>query len=69
MARRLSLQIAGVIAENTFTSIADMVNHLFPVLKPFKWFLTMHFESVKLAPVLKQPVLLISVRIQWQESL
>ena len=58
----LACQIRGVIVENTFLSIDDMVNHLFPVLTPFKWFLNMHYPSGDRAPNLTQPVLLISVR-------
>lgn len=55
-------QVRGVIVENTFLSIDDMVGQLFPVLAPFKWFLNMHYPSGDRVANLTQPVLLISVR-------
>ena len=30
-------KIKGIILEITFTSISDMVDKVFPFLKPFKW--------------------------------
>jgi len=36
---KLNLKIKGLILENTFSSMGDMVDHLFPMVKNFKRFL------------------------------
>ena len=37
LASQKSNQIRGVILENGFTSIGDMVDHLMPMVAKFKW--------------------------------
>eukprot|EP00529_Nitzschia_sp_RCC80_P031057 CAMPEP_0113474692 /NCGR_PEP_ID=MMETSP0014_2-20120614/18722_1 /TAXON_ID=2857 /ORGANISM="Nitzschia sp." /LENGTH=367 /DNA_ID=CAMNT_0000367561 /DNA_START=57 /DNA_END=1160 /DNA_ORIENTATION=- /assembly_acc=CAM_ASM_000159 len=50
--------VAGVIVENTFKSIDSMVDHLMPVVAPFKSLvLRMHWDSSKIVPTLESPVL------------
>ena len=50
--------VAGVIVENTFKSIDSMVDHLMPVVAPFKSLvLRMHWDSAKIVPTLTIPVL------------
>lgn len=52
---------AGVILENTFTSVSDMVDVVFPVLSYFKWaVLSIKWPSVDLIKTMRQPVLFIS---------
>ena len=51
----------GIILENTFTSVSDMVDVVFPVLSYFKWaVLRIRWASVELIPTLRQPMLFIS---------
>lgn len=55
--------LAGIILENTFTSISDMVDVVMPWLSPFKaWVLRMHWPTGELLPRLPGgiPLLLIS---------
>ena len=56
-------QVAGVIVENTFLSIAHMVDHLFPILAPFKFLLRLHYKTHDRVQSLPHPVLLVSVRL------
>jgi abhydrolase domain-containing protein 13 len=53
-----NIPIAGVIVENTFTSIAAMVDHLMPVIAVFKGLiLKMRWDSLSIVPDLTCPVL------------
>jgi len=40
-------KVCAVLLENTFTSIDDLVDILFPVLKPFKFLLRNHWPSLR----------------------
>lgn len=55
--------VKGVIAENTFTSISDMVNSVFPILNIVlikKYFLRLRWQTDKILDQIKCPILLIS---------
>jgi len=57
-AERESIPLAGVIVENTFLSISDMVDHLMPVVAPFKGLvLRIGWDSTKIVPYLRTPIL------------
>jgi pimeloyl-ACP methyl ester carboxylesterase len=52
---------AGVIVENTFTSIADMVDHLMPIVAPLKSLvLRIGWDSSKIVPKLTCPTLFLA---------
>ena len=51
--------IQGVILENTFTSIADMIDSIFPYLRYFKYFQKNHWRSIDLIQKLTAPILFI----------
>jgi fermentation-respiration switch protein FrsA (DUF1100 family) len=58
---KLKPNIRGVILENTFSSMGDMVDHLFPALKSIKsLLLTNHWPSRDRIKNLKYPILFIS---------
>jgi len=60
-AQREHLPLAGVIVENTFTSIADMVDHLMPMIAPLKALvLRIDWNSLKIAPTLTVPILFLA---------
>ena len=49
--------LKGIIVENTFTSIPDMVDHLMPLVAKFKSFiLAIRWNSIAIVPTLKCPV-------------
>ena len=51
----------GIILENTFTSVSDMVDVVFPVLSYFKWaVLRIRWRSVDLISSVTAPILFIS---------
>lgn len=53
-----SLPLAGVIVENTFLSISNMVDHLMPLVAPLKpLVLRIGWNSFRIAPRLKTPIL------------
>lgn len=53
--------LAGVIVENTFLSISEMVDHLLPYLAPFKMLiLRMDWNSGKIAPSIRIPTLFLA---------
>jgi pimeloyl-ACP methyl ester carboxylesterase len=57
-AQRQQIRLAGVVVENTFTSIADMVDQLMPFLTPIKPFvLKIGWDSTTLVPSLTAPLL------------
>lgn len=57
-ARREEISLAGVIVENTFTSIAAMVDQLMPFLTPIKALvLRIGWDSTKIVPGLEMPTL------------
>lgn len=50
--------LKGIIVENTFTSIPDMVDHLMPLVAKFKsLILAIRWSSVSIVPTLSCPVL------------
>ncbi len=52
--------LAGVILENTFSSIGDMVNVMFPKLRAFKWLvLRNYWPSVDRIGTITLPLLFI----------
>lgn len=59
---------AGIILENTFTSISDLVDDMFPWFSPFHWlisklktrFLRLEWNSIKRISTLQVPILLLS---------
>lgn len=51
----------GLVLENTFTSIDDMVDALFPVLSLVKSFvLKMHWNTSQILPSLRMPILIVT---------
>lgn len=57
-AQQQRLPVAGVIVENTFTNIAEMVDHLMPVIAPLKGLvLRIRWDSMSIVPKLNTPVL------------
>ena len=50
--------LAGMIVENTFCSIDEMADIIFPILKPIKGpLLRMHWNSKVIAPKIQTPIL------------
>jgi pimeloyl-ACP methyl ester carboxylesterase len=57
-AQTKNIPLAGIIVENTFTNIPDMVDHLMPTIGYFKRFiLRMKWDSKSIVPSLTCPVL------------
>jgi pimeloyl-ACP methyl ester carboxylesterase len=57
-AEHQNLPLAGVIVENTFTSISNMVDHLMPYVAPLKnLVLRIGWDSLIIVPHLSMPVL------------
>lgn len=57
-AQQKNIPVAGVIVENTFASIPSMVDHLMPIVAPFKGLiLKMKWDSQVIVPTLQCPVL------------
>eukprot|EP00978_Attheya_sp_CCMP212_P037586 scaffold178833_cov47-Attheya_sp.AAC.2 len=57
-AQTKGIPLAGVMVENTFLSIAHMVDHLMPYVAPLKFIvLKIGWDSSLLAPKLKMPIL------------
>lgn len=53
--------LAGLIVENTFLSISEMVDHLMPYVAPFKLLiLRMHWNSGKIASTIRIPTLFLA---------
>jgi hypothetical protein len=55
--------VKGVMAENTFTSISDMVDAVFPILNIVlikKYFLRLQWQTDKILAKIKCPILLVS---------
>ena len=53
--------LAGVILENTFISISEMVDHLMPYVAPLKMLiLRMYWNSGKIAPIIRIPTLFLA---------
>lgn len=60
MTKQLARRVRGVILENTFTSIADMVDHIFPKLKFFKGLVQRNFwPSIDRIRSIEHPILFI----------
>jgi pimeloyl-ACP methyl ester carboxylesterase len=56
-----SHELAGVILENTFTSISDIVDHIFPWLRVFKqYILKIRWYSVQRVPAITCPMLFLA---------
>ena len=54
----MSLPFKGVIIENTFTSLGDLVDVMFPFLKHFrKYLLKFKFETIDIIGKIKRPIL------------
>jgi len=61
LTRGKGYNVAGLILENTFTSMADMVDQVMPRLAPFKGLiLANHWKSLDLIGKVKVPILFIS---------
>lgn len=57
-AQHQRLPLAGVIVENTFTNIAEMVDHLMPLIAPLKYLvLRIKWDSLPIVSKLHVPVL------------
>ena len=54
-----STHIKGIIVENTFTSIADMVDAIMPIFKLLKVLITNPWRSIDRVPEISQPILFI----------
>jgi len=52
-------KIHGLILENTFTSIPDMIDRVLPILSHFKFLCTIHWESIHLIENIEVPILFI----------
>lgn len=60
-AEEQGLPLAGVIVENTFTSIAAMVDHLMPYVAPLKALvLRIGWNSLNIVPTLRTPILFVA---------
>lgn len=53
-------EIAGIVVENTFTSMGDMIDVVLPPLKFFKFLNRNPWNSLAIVPSLKTPMLFIS---------
>jgi pimeloyl-ACP methyl ester carboxylesterase len=61
LASKYPNEIAGTIVENTFTCISDMVDRLFPFLKPLKkYLLRIDWPSHKRVPLISHPILFLA---------
>eukprot|EP00698_Gefionella_okellyi_P010293 TRINITY_DN2663_c0_g1_i1.p1 TRINITY_DN2663_c0_g1~~TRINITY_DN2663_c0_g1_i1.p1 ORF type:complete len:299 (-),score=49.36 TRINITY_DN2663_c0_g1_i1:46-942(-) len=61
LASRNSDALAGVIVENTFTSIADMIDTVMPIMKLFKPLATERWRSLEdCIPTITAPILFVS---------
>lgn len=52
-------KIDGLILQNTFTSIGDMIDSLMPVLSYVKWLQTNHWRSIDVIGSVKAPILFV----------
>lgn len=60
-AEKNGIPLAGVIVENTYTSISEMVDHLMPYLTPVKFLvLRISWDSAKIVPTLSMPILFLA---------
>mmetsp|Transcript_116610 Transcript_116610/g.228783 ORF Transcript_116610/g.228783 Transcript_116610/m.228783 type:complete len:259 (-) Transcript_116610:214-990(-) len=60
-AQEHQLPLAGVIVENTFTNIADMVDHLMPLIAPLKYLvLRIKWDSLPIVAKLAMPILFLA---------
>ena len=58
VAYHCKLPFKGIIIENTFSSLGDLVDHIFPFIKPFKFFLLKNkFETKKYIEKINYPIL------------
>lgn len=60
-AEKNDIKLSGIIIENAFISVSRMVDVVLPLLSPLKWLiLRINYDSGKLAPKLKVPILYLS---------
>lgn len=52
-------KITGVILENTFTSIGDMIDAIMPIFKYLKFLQRNHWRSIERIPKIEKPILFI----------
>ena len=58
LAQKVQEQVCGLILENTFCSISDMVDHIFPLLSYFKQVVQrIYWPSIDRIPSVKSPML------------
>jgi len=64
LAMKYPQHVRGVVVENTFTSLSDMVEVLFPFLLPLKWLVTklqrLHMDTIHRVPHVVAPTLFIA---------
>jgi fermentation-respiration switch protein FrsA (DUF1100 family) len=53
-------KLAGLVVENTFTCVGDMVDSVLPPFKYFKFLVTNPWSSIDKIPSIKIPVLFLS---------
>jgi fermentation-respiration switch protein FrsA (DUF1100 family) len=52
-------KIRGLILENTFTSISDMIDAIMPIFKYLKFLQRNHWKSIERVPHIEKPILFI----------
>lgn len=58
VAVKCNLPFKGIIIENTFSSMGDMVDNLYPILKYIRWMmLKSKWETIKIIGEIKYPIL------------
>jgi fermentation-respiration switch protein FrsA (DUF1100 family) len=61
LAEKIQDAVCGLILENTFTSISEMVDHIFPLMSYVKHILLrMHWPSIERIPKVRVPMLFVS---------
>eukprot|EP00761_Pharyngomonas_kirbyi_P013282 gb/GECH01013309.1/.p1 GENE.gb/GECH01013309.1/~~gb/GECH01013309.1/.p1 ORF type:complete len:291 (+),score=70.32 gb/GECH01013309.1/:1-873(+) len=60
LARKHQEKIAGLIIENTFTCIPDIIDHVLPFLRFFKWLSWNHWNSIQAVGHITKPILFLS---------
>lgn len=60
LAYRAQQKVTGLILENTFTSIPDMIDVVMPLFKPFKRIVTNQWKTINMIENITVPILFIS---------
>lgn len=60
LARKYQEKIAGLIIENTFTCIPDMIGNVLPFLRFFKWLSRNRWNSLQAVAHITKPILFLS---------